>query len=66
MVYIFGSINFPVLEVLLTVTLIFLLGWVILVMGIYYILKELRAFRTLASHERIDIKELEEDIADLQ
>jgi hypothetical protein len=66
MVYVFGGIDFPVFELLLVISVVMLVGLVIIILGIFSIVKELRLLKGLLSEEEDDIKEFEKDIGQLE
>jgi len=66
MTIIFGGIDFPVFEMLFIVSVLLLCGLFVMILGIFYILKELKALKGALREEKDDIKEFEEDISDLE
>ena len=62
MTLVFGGIDFPVFELLIVLTVLLLVGLSMLVIGIMYVLKELRSLRSLLEKERSDVELLDKDL----
>ncbi|MBR9699153.1 hypothetical protein GOV09_01705 [Candidatus Woesearchaeota archaeon] len=66
MVYVFGGFDIPVFEIIFIVSVLLIIGLTIIILGVYYILKEVQALRGLIRREGVDIKEFDADIAKLE
>ena len=66
MVFVFGGLDIPVFEILFVVSVLMIVGLTIIILGVYYILKEVQAMRGLIQHEEKDIQEFDVDIQKLE
>jgi hypothetical protein len=63
MVYMFGSVDIPLFEILFISTVMVSIGLVLVIVGIIYMLRELKALKGLLKEEETDLQEFEKDIA---
>ncbi len=66
MTILFGGIDIPVYEVMFISAILFFAGVVIMIMGIFYILKELKTLKSLIHKEEADITKFEKGIDKLE
>ncbi len=66
MTIIFGGIDFPIFELLFIVSILLLCGLFIMILGIYYILNELRDLKGILHKEEDTVKEFEKDVSELE
>lgn len=66
MTIVFGGIDLPIFEILFVVSILLICGLVIMILGLIYILKEIKSLRNLLTREEEDIKKFEKDIAELE
>ena len=66
MTILFGGIDIPVYEVMFISAILFFAGVVIMIMGIFYILKELKTLKTLIKKQEDDLSKFEKGIDKLE
>ena len=66
MTILFGGIDIPIYEVMFISAILFFAGVVIMMMGIFYILKELKTLKSLIHKEEADITKFEKGIDKLE
>lgn len=66
MTIVFGGIDLPVLELLFIVSVLLLAGLFVMILGIFYVLKELKELKGLLKKEEDNITLFEKDIKELE
>jgi len=66
MTMVFGGIDLPIFEILFVVSVLLLAGLFVMILGIFYVLNELRELKKLMNKEEDNIKEFERDMSELK
>jgi hypothetical protein len=63
---VFGGLDLPIFEILFVVSVLLLAGLFVMILGIFYMLNELRGFIKIIKREEEQIKQFEKDISELK
>ncbi|NTV24227.1 MAG: hypothetical protein HGA85_07730 [Nanoarchaeota archaeon] len=66
MTIVFGGIDLPIFEMLFIVSVLLLTGLFVMILGIFYVLKEVRELKNVLKKEEENIGKFEKGIADLE
>lgn len=62
----FGGIDLPVFEIIFVLSILLVIGLVLVLVGLFYVIKEIKNLSKLLTEEEADIKEFEQDLAKLE
>jgi hypothetical protein len=66
MTLVFGGIDLPIFEILFVVSVLLLAGLFVMILGIFYVLNELRELKKIMKKEEDNIKQFEKDMSELK
>lgn len=66
MTVVFGGIDLPIFEMLFIVSVLLLAGLFVMILGIFYMLKEFRELKSILKKEEDNINKFEKDITNLE